>query len=114
MPEVLLWERLRGQKTGAKFRRQHPIGSYVVDFYCSSAQLVVEVDGQAHDLNPRAESDARRDAFLIDNGYRVERFSAADVLEDAGAVAGSIAALVASPLHHPSDGPPPRAGEDLK
>jgi len=101
LPEVLLWQRLRGRSAGAKFRRQHPVGPYVVDFYCREAQLIVEVDGKAHDDADRAARDNRRDAFLEENDLRVVQ------------VAASIAALVADPLHHPADGPPPRAGEEL-
>ena len=108
LPEVLLWQRLRGGKAGAKFRRQHPVGPYVLDFYCSEAGLVVEIDGEAHDRAARPERDAVRDAFLRENGYRVRRFAAGEVLKDVDAVAAAVAALVVSPLHHPADGPPPR------
>ena len=49
LPEVLLWRLLRGQPQGVKFRRQHPSGALGIDFYCSDARLVIEVDGIAHD-----------------------------------------------------------------
>ena len=114
LPEVLLWQRLRGGKAGAKFRRQHPVAPYVVDFYCREAALIVEVDGKAHDNADRAARDERRDAFLSENGFRVVHVAAGDVLRDVDGVAASIAALVATPLHRPSDGPPPRAGEDRR
>jgi len=112
LPEVLLWQQLRGRHTGAKFRRQHPIGPYVVDFCCVAVRLVIEVDGGAHDRGDRPLRDARRDAFLKENGYRVLRIAAGDILRDVGAVVAAIGALVASPLHHASHGPPPRAGEE--
>ncbi|MGN6374088.1 MAG: endonuclease domain-containing protein [Sphingomonas sp.] len=96
-PEVLLWQRLRGGATGAKFRKQHPIGPYVVDFCCLRRRLVVEVDGQIHDEGRQTEQDARRDAFLGENGYQVVRVRAADVLRDVEFVAGSIAVLAAAP-----------------
>jgi very-short-patch-repair endonuclease len=112
LPEVLLWQRLRGAATGAKFRRQHPIGPYVADFRCASAKLVIEVDGAVHDAPGRPDRDNEREGFLVENGYQVVRVPAADVLKDADAVAASIAALVAAPLHRPADGPPPRTGED--
>jgi very-short-patch-repair endonuclease len=115
LPEVLLWQRLRGVTTDAKFRRQHQIGPYVVDFFCREASLVVEVDGAAHDAGNRPANDEVRDSFLRENGYNVIHIPAADVLRDADGVAAAIAALVLAdtPLHHPADGPPPRAGEDL-
>ena len=113
LPEVMLWQQLRGTKTGLKFRRQHPIGPYVVDFYTRDAMLVVEIDGEAHDRADRPARDVVREAFLTENGYRMVRIPAADVLRDAVGVATSIVAFAGRPLHHPADGPPPRAGEDL-
>jgi very-short-patch-repair endonuclease len=85
----------------------------VVDFYCSEAALVVEIDGEAHSRGDRPERDETREAFLIENGYRVIHIPAPDVFRDAVAVAESIAAYAGRPLHHPADGPPPRTGEDL-
>ena len=112
LPEVMLWQRLRGRKAGAKFRRQHPVGDYVADFYCRESSLIVEIDGQSHDRGDRPLRDERRTAFFKQNGYRVLRIAASDILRDVEAVAASIGSLVASPLHQPSAGPPPRAGED--
>jgi very-short-patch-repair endonuclease len=111
-PEVLLWQRLRGNATGARFRKGHPVGPYVVDFYCASCRLVVEVDGEVHAQPKALAGDPVRDRFLEDNDYRVVRVNALDILKDADGAAASIGSLVARPLHHPSDGPPPRSGED--
>jgi very-short-patch-repair endonuclease len=62
-PEVKLWSRLRLRAPGLlAFRRQHPIGPYVLDFYCAKARLAVEIDGMSHDLGDRLERDVRRDA----------------------------------------------------
>jgi very-short-patch-repair endonuclease len=113
LPEVLVWQRVRARKTGLSFRRQHPIGPYSVDFYCASASVVVEIDGEAHERGSAPRRDETRDAFLRENGYRVLRITAADVLKDADAAVEGIVAFAAHPLHHPSDGPPPRAGEEL-
>jgi very-short-patch-repair endonuclease len=109
--EVLLWQRLRSKVSGLHFRNQHPIGFYIVDFYYSPMPLVVEVDGQIHAQPGQIAHDESRDRFLIENGYRVVRISA-EILKDADSAAASIASLAARPLHRPSDGPPPRAGED--
>ena len=70
--EVALWKRLRGRKLdGYKFRRQHPIGACIVDFYCASSKLVVEVDGPIHD--DQRERDKSREKLLDEYGYRVMR-----------------------------------------
>jgi len=111
-PEVLLWQQLRQRPNGLKFRRQHPIGPYVVDFCCISERLVIEIDGFAHDIADRAGRDDIRARFLNDNGYEVIRLSAKSVLVDAVGTAGAIVVRGAMPLHHPAGGPPPRAGED--
>ena len=78
--ELLLWSRLRGHQLGGhKFRRQVPLGPFVVDFACYASLLVVEVDGPAHEACVRR--DALRDVFLGRLGFRVLRFSADDVLQ---------------------------------
>ena len=112
LPEVALWRMLRVRAGGFKFRRQHPIGPYVVDFCCLSARLVVEVDGEVHNMGEKPAYDLRRSQFIEENGFRVIRVSARRVLADAEGTAAAIVALAESPLHRPADGPPPRAGED--
>ncbi|MFZ5706011.1 MAG: endonuclease domain-containing protein [Pseudomonadota bacterium] len=114
LPEVLLWRALRDRPGGWKFRRQHPAGSYVLDFYCSGARLAIEVDGIAHDMGDRPERDTVRDAWLADKGVLALRIPAADVLRDVGAAVEQIVGVceARSPLHRPADGPPPRTGED--
>ena len=79
-PEARLWVCLRGKRlAGLKFRRQHPIGPYVLDFYCAAAQLAVEVDGQSHEHPDRIAHDARRTRWLREQGVRVVRLAAEDV-----------------------------------
>ena len=112
-PEAMLWQKLRGGKPGAKFRRQHPIGPYVVDFFCREAGLIVEIDGEAHDRADRPARDDSRLRFLRDQGYRIVRVAARRVIADVSGVAAAIGSLVATPLHQPAAGPPPRAGEEL-
>ena len=99
LPEVVLWQRLRrGGLDGRRFRRQHAIGPYVLDFYCSEARLAIEVDGSAHDGPDRAVRDARRSAWLSERGIAVLRLLAADVLrgEEAEHVLPTIAAACAA------------------
>jgi very-short-patch-repair endonuclease len=77
--ELRLWQSLRNRGIGEhKFRRQHPIGPYVVDFVCLEQQLIIEVDGSQH--IDRAEQDEKRTAYLEAQGFRVMRFWDNDVL----------------------------------
>jgi very-short-patch-repair endonuclease len=114
LPEGMLWNAVRGGAIGTRVRRQHPIGSYIVDFYVPQARLVVEVDGESHNRGELPERDERRDQYLRDNGYRVLRVMAVDVLRNIQSVVDAISAGAADPHHHPSDGPPPRTGEDMR
>jgi very-short-patch-repair endonuclease len=76
--EKKLWDMLRDRRLeGWKFRRQVPLGSYVVDFYCSKAKLIVEADGGQH---AESASDEIRTAWLTKNGYRVKRYWNNDIL----------------------------------
>lgn len=95
-PEVMLWQQLRKKPLGIKFRRQHPIGSYIVDFYCPSAKLAIEVDGMAHDMGTIPEHDRRREWELSQQGVETIRISAQDVLHDAEDVADRILRYVQS------------------
>ena len=114
LPEVLLWQELRKRPAGLRFRRQHPAGVYVLDFFCPARKLVIEVDGDAHDYGDRPERDRLRDAWLVSQGVRVIRVRAIDVLHSLEAVLSHIVeeALRDIPLHQPAAGPPPLAGED--
>ncbi len=116
LPEVLLWQALRKRPGGFKFRRQHPAGLYVLDFACVKARTAVEVDGSAHGLGKAPAHDEVRDEWLQNQGYSVVRVSAADVLKNLEGVVAFVVERCAAvqPLHQPSAGPPPRAGEDLE
>jgi very-short-patch-repair endonuclease len=93
LPEALLWRELRKRPAGLKIRRQHPAGPYVLDFYCDTARLAVEVDGEAHERGERPARDAERDAWLASRGVRTLRLQAREVLEDVGAVVRHIVAF---------------------
>jgi len=93
LPEGLLWRDLRRKAGGLKFRRQHPVGHYVLDFYCPAAKCGFEIDGFAHDTGGRPEHDIERDAWLADHGVRVERIPAREVLADPAAVADGMARM---------------------
>jgi very-short-patch-repair endonuclease len=92
-PERLVWGLLRDRKTeNAKFRRQFPLGPYVLDFYCEEVPLCVEIDGETHDA--RVVHDIRRTAYLNSQGIEVLRVANADVIQDLEAVQRYIAAAV--------------------
>jgi len=80
--EAVLWEYLKGNRLGAKFRRQHLIGQYIPDFVCFSKQLIVEVDGGYHFIGDQLISDEQRTAYLESFGYQVIRFTNEEVLAD--------------------------------
>jgi very-short-patch-repair endonuclease len=117
LPEVLLWQILRTRPAGLKFRRQFPIGQITADFACLDRRLIIEVDGEAHNLGDQPSRDAIRDALLKRAGFRIMRIAARDVLDDVDAVLRFIIATCSEPgpLHHDAArrGPPPRFGEEL-
>ena len=112
--EKLLWTRLRNrQLDGLKFRRQHPISRYVLDFYCAGARLGIELDGVAH--ADQQEMDQFRTDFLAEFDIRVFRFSNCQVTNDIEAVIQIIADVCAIAI---TDGmwrgsPSPASGEGV-
>jgi very-short-patch-repair endonuclease len=115
-PERMLWRALRERPGGYRFRKQCPQGPYSIDFACLAARLGVEVDGEAHDRAGRAKRDAGRDRYLEALGFTMIRIPAREVYRN---LEGVILAIVEQcralgPLHRPSDGPPPRAGEESR
>jgi len=114
LPEVLLWRELRKRPDGLKFRRQHPAGIYVLDFYCAGARLAVEVDGFAHDSIRAAKADAARSHYLRSQGVATLRVPARIVLGELDAAVARITevcrqrATRSSPAR--GGGPPPKAG----
>jgi very-short-patch-repair endonuclease len=129
LPEMVLWRELRKRPGGFKYRRQHPAGQYILDFYCAAAKLAIEVDGHSHDGHVAAKADAARGHFLRSQGVATLRVPVSAVL---GNLEGAILRIlevcndrvvklaarrgqeaIRVPLPHPSDGSPPRAGEDL-
>ena len=79
---------------GCRIRRQHGIGQYIVDFYCASARLIIEIDGSVHDSIARVEYDDIRDAYLESFGHRILRFTNQQVLNDLSTVLFQIRAAI--------------------
>lgn len=81
--EARLWSELRNREPlGFKFRRQHPLGHRIVDFYCAEAKLAIELDGSGHFYDLKREDDLDREIELYERGVRVLRFSNSDVFEN--------------------------------
>ncbi len=81
--ERILWDSLRGRRlNGWKFRRQHPIGQFVIDFFCREKCVAVELDGEVHTQIEVADHDVERDKFLRLQGVKILRFTNNQVLED--------------------------------
>ena len=94
MPEALLWKALKPSVCPrGRFRRQHPLGPYILDFFSVSASLCVEIDGYSHDVGDGPAHDARRDQWLAEQGVRTLRLQAKDVLAD---LEGSVATIMAA------------------
>ena len=111
LPEILLWRQLRLRPGGFRFRKQHPAGPYVMDFYCAEARLCIEVDGAFHAIGDRPERDAKRDDLLARHGVETLRIAASDVLRDMDAVVTWVVATATARALHPRamrGGPPPQ------
>jgi very-short-patch-repair endonuclease len=110
VPERILWKALSNKQTGLRFRKQHPADIYVLDFYCPSANLCVEVDGESHDFT--AARDGARDRWLARRGVRTLRVAARDVLRNLEGVV----AYIVTEANAPSvalRAPPPPEGEEF-
>lgn len=94
LPEMLLWRLLRLNRRELRFRKQHPIGPYIADFYCPAAKMVIEIDGAVH--NQRQDADGKRDVHMASLGLTVMRIPAAEVLADPEGVADSLFRLCES------------------
>lgn len=88
--EATLWRVLRNRQTGFKFRRQHPIYRFIIDFYCAEAKLLIEIDGTSHLESNQKEYDQVRTEYLEELGYKVIRFTNDDVRYNIKGVAGEI------------------------
>lgn len=81
--EEILWEEIRNKKlNGLKFKRQHSIGNYIVDFYCASKRLIIELDGEVHNTSHQKEKDKHRDQNLTEMNFKILRISNSQVLNE--------------------------------
>jgi very-short-patch-repair endonuclease len=110
--EATLWNHLKQKQLGKKFRRQHSAGNYILDFYCASDRVAIELDGAGHFTEEGVKRDARRTEYLNSLNIKILRFENRRVFEDIGNVLGEIRKFLDHP--DPSDfvggSVPPEAG----
>lgn len=92
--EIVLWMYLKAGISDCKFRRQHPIGIYIADFYCHKAKLIIEIDGSIHNLDEVKQNDKEKKSYLINNGYSVTRFTNKEVMTQAETVLEKIKRII--------------------
>ncbi|MES2794758.1 MAG: class I tRNA ligase family protein [Bacteroidota bacterium] len=107
--ERIIWELVRNNNLGFKFRRQHTIGQYIVDFVCISKQLVIEIDGEIHQINDNPEYDKARTEFLNSEGFQVIRFSNDEVLKNKE----NVSKQIQQKLNESKEMESPKAGSPL-
>lgn len=115
--EKLLWFKLRNRQLyGVKFRRQQPVGNYIVDFVCFEEKLIIEIDGGQHNENSMKENDVQRTEWLEVKGYRVLRFWNSEVINNIEGVLDNIREVLAQRTHphltSPVEGEEQMAGGD--
>lgn len=106
-PEARFWNAVRaGRLRGLKWKRQHPVGPYILDFYCAAAALAVEIDGAGHDDPEQMAHDRRRTAWLSTKGLRVIRIAAMDVRDELDGVLDYVIGVVRE-RRAATESPPP-------
>lgn len=101
--EATLWNYLKSKQLGWKFRRQHSVGNYILDFYCATARVAIELDGAQHFTDEGLKRDEERTAYLNELNIRVIRFENARVFEDINAVLTEIRGLLDHSSSRPSN-----------
>ena len=113
-PETRLWSKLKARQfQGLKFRRQHGIGPYIVDFYCPEQSLVIEVDGDSHADADQIVKDRQREQYLQSRGLRVIRYINDDIVNNLDGVLEDLAGKVSSGSTSPYPSLP-RRGEETE
>jgi very-short-patch-repair endonuclease len=126
--EMRLWQKLRNRQLGVDFRRQHPAGSFVLDFYCSGVRLAIELDGGQHANADHEAKDKQRDRWLNDRGVTMLRFWNSDITQNLKGVLEVVALKIGElqvekmtptrrwrgDLPHASSPSPERGGSDRR
>lgn len=113
--EVALWRELKNEKLGYKFRRQHGVGHYIIDFYCPKLKFAIELDGDIHTLEHVHQKDLIREKFIRDCGITIKRFWNHQIFEDVDSVLEEIVYLCKELNEHrilPRTTPEPLLGKE--
>lgn len=94
--EIILWSKLKEKQLGYKFRRQHGIGKYIVDFYCSELKLIIEVDGDVHGFNNQIAKDRERQDYLESLGSIIYRYTNNDIKNNLDGVLDNLVVKIKS------------------
>jgi very-short-patch-repair endonuclease len=105
--EQMLWEMLRKERLGAKFRKQHPVGGYIADFACLEHKLIVDLDGSQHAEEKNIKKDEKRTEFLESQGFKVIRFWNNELFENTEGVIETIYKTLNAEKKCPHPNPPP-------
>ena len=100
--ERVLWSYLQNRPLGFKFRRQHPAGIYIADFYCHALKMVIEVDGSIHDIAENIKNDIERQKYLESEGIKVIRFKNCEVEKELETVQARIEKFIQSIIPKPT------------
>lgn len=95
--EIYLWVKIKNSQLGAKFRRQHSIGGYIIDFYCPNKKLAIEVDGSQHFTKENIEYDKTRDDYLKEIGINTLRFTNKEINTEIESVLEKIKSYISPP-----------------
>ncbi|MBU4142427.1 endonuclease domain-containing protein [Patescibacteria group bacterium] len=88
--EIILWHKIRRNQLGCKFRRQHGIGKYIVDFYCPELKLIIEVDGNVHFYEENTAADREREKYFKNLGLRLVRYTNLDIMQNIDSVLANL------------------------
>ena len=96
-PEKIFWNKVRAGQAIYKFRRQHSIGPYVVDFYCPQARLIVEIDGDSHAEDGQAAKDEQRNLYFKKLNFRIKRYCNRDIVNNIEGVLEDLYKILTTP-----------------
>ena len=112
--ERILWGKLKGKQLGGfKFRRQHSIDEFILDFYCPKARLAIEIDGDSHFESENAKNDSERTRKIELQGPKILRFTNTEIYESLEGVLDQILKHLKEKNHQPPPAPPLKGGETL-
>ena len=92
--EIILWYKIKQNQLGCKFRRQHGIGKYIVDFYCPELKLIIEIDGDVHFYEENMAADREREEYFKNLGLKVVRYTNLDIFQNIDSVLADLKKII--------------------